>query len=268
MIYENPLMVKNIIPLVSNGYTFKPAIEKMLVDPLDCLQLTKNGYYELLITEIEKTLIKKGDIVLNIGACIGYHSLIMSKLVGDNGKVYAFEPEPRNMDLLIRNIKLNNCTNIIPIQKCVSDKNQFISLYLAKDNVGDHRIYDTHDNREAIEVESVIVHDYFNYVGHSRKIDFIKMDIQGSEGLAIQGISKIIRDNKKLTMITEFQPKGLLLSGVQPESFIQTLLDSKFSLYSINEIENKVEPLNVSELLVNYTPDKDDETDILCIKDI
>jgi len=267
MQYESTLTVRNIVPLAMGDNVYEPAITEMLVDPLDCLELTKKGYYELLITEIIKKLVKKGDIVMDLGACIGYHALIMSKLVGSGGLVYAFEPEPRNMDLLIKNKKLNNCQNVIAIQKAVSNQNCISKLYMASQNIGDHRIYDSGEDRQVIDIEVVKINDYFNYLCYDRHIDFIKMDIQGSEALAVDGMYKIFRDNKKITMITEFQPKGLMLSGVEPSAFLNTLLGYKFDLYLINELQNRVEPLDIKRILDEYTPDKDDETDILCIKD-
>ena len=66
----------------------------MFVDPMDILGILKNkGVYELCETNLIKKEVKQGDVVVDIGANIGYYALIFSNLVGANGKVYAFEPD-------------------------------------------------------------------------------------------------------------------------------------------------------------------------------
>ena len=69
------------------------------------------------MTALVKRIVRNGDIVVDIGAHIGYYTLIFARLVGPKGKVFAFEPEPNNFNLLIKNIKINGYKNIIPVQK-------------------------------------------------------------------------------------------------------------------------------------------------------
>ena len=56
-------------------------------------------------------------VVVDIGSNIGYYTLIAAKILGSSGKVYAFEPEPNNYELLLKNIEVNGYTNIVPVQK-------------------------------------------------------------------------------------------------------------------------------------------------------
>ena len=83
----------------------------MHLDKFDESDLSINGIYEPLETEIIKEKIQNGDIVIDIGASIGYFTLLLAKLVGTTGKVFAFEPEPSNFSLLNENIKLNKYNN-------------------------------------------------------------------------------------------------------------------------------------------------------------
>jgi len=153
---------------------------KMFLDSKDSLSLSIYGIHEPLVTELVKKEIKKGNVVLDIGAHIGYYTLIFAKLVGEEGKVFAFEPDPTNFSLLKKNVEINGYKNVELVQKAVSNKNGKIKLYLSEENSGDHRIYNSHDGRKFIEVEAIRLDDYFkNYNG---AIDFIKMDIQGAEG--------------------------------------------------------------------------------------
>lgn len=233
---------------------------KMFLDPSDSLNLLIWGVHEPLVTKLVKKYVKKDDIILDIGAHIGYYTIILAELVGEKGKVFAFEPNPTNFALLKRNVKINGYNNVILVQKAVSNKTGRIKLYISKDNY-DHRIYDSHDGRQSIPIETIRLDDYFTkYEG---RINFIKMDIQGAEGLAIQGMTKLLK-SKDVRIITEFWPIGLKRSGVMPEKYIESLINIGFKLFDINEFDKKIEPTEIQKLTQMYTEEK--YTNILCIK--
>jgi FkbM family methyltransferase len=238
---------------------------KMFLDSKDSLNLSINGIFEPFETEIVKKEIKKGDIVLDIGANIGYYTLIFAKLVGEQGKVFAFEPEPDNFALLEKNVEINGYRNVVLVQRAVSNKTGEIRLYLSEDNKGDHRIYDSHDGRKSIEVEAIRLDDYFkNYDG---RIDFIKMDIQGAEGGAIQGMPLLLEKAKNLKLTTEFWPIGLIRFGIEPEGYLKLLLKHGFKIYHINEQEKRLEPANIALLLETYTPEGGFFTNLSCVRE-
>ena len=86
---------------------------KIFLDSKDTLHLSTKKIYEELGTEIVKKEVKEGDIVIDIGANIGYFTLLFAKLVGPAGKVYSFEPEPSNFSILKKNVKVNEYRNVI-----------------------------------------------------------------------------------------------------------------------------------------------------------
>lgn len=92
---------------------------KMFLDSKDSLRLSIHGIYEPLETELAKKEVKKGNVVLDIGANIGYYTLIFAKLVGEDGKVFAFEPDPTNFALLKKNVEMNGYKNVMFVQKAV-----------------------------------------------------------------------------------------------------------------------------------------------------
>lgn len=238
---------------------------KMFLDSEDILDLSVWGVWEPLETELFKKEIKKGDVVLDIGAHIGYYTLIFAKLVGGNGQVYAFEPDPENFALLKKNVEINGYKNIVLVQKAVSNKTGKIKLYLCEDRKVDHSIYDPHDSRKSIDIEAIRLDDYFkDYKG---KIDFIKMDIEGAEEGVIQGASSLLQKNKNVKIVTEFLPIALRRSGIEPKEYLKLLIKHGFSLYHINEQEKKIEPANIAELLETYTPERGNSTNLLCIRE-
>lgn len=240
--------------------------QKMFLDTIDSLRLSVRDIYESFETEFFKKEVKKGNIVLDIGAHIGYYTLIFAKLVGEEGKVFAFEPEPTNFSLLKKNVELNGYKNVILIQKAVSNKTGTLKLYLCKGNVGDNRIYDSHDGRPSIEIEAIRLDDYFK--DNNERINFVKMDIQGAEGGAILGMSQLLEKNKTIKIVTEFWPTGLKKFGTEPEEYLQSLTRLRFKLYELKERDNKIEPVNaISTLLEKYTPENGDFTNLLCVKE-
>jgi FkbM family methyltransferase len=235
---------------------------KMFLDSEDSLRLS-TGVYDEFEIELVKKEIKPGDTVLDLGANIGYYTLIFAKLVGKSGKVYAFEPDPNNFALLKKNVKINGYNNVVLINKAVSNKTEKLKLYLCEDNNGDHRIYDSHDGRKCIEIESVKLDNYFK--DYNGKVDFIKIDIQGAEAAAAQGMFNLLKKNKSVKIISEFWPIGLKRFGVEPIEYLNLLTKLGFRLFNIEE-QKKITPTSISELLERYTLKKENFANLLCVR--
>lgn len=237
---------------------------KMLLDSKDTLRLGTNRIYEALETKLVKKEIKKGDVVLDIGAHIGYYTLIFAKCVGEKGKVFAFEPNPDNFILLKKNVKINGYKNVVLIQKAVSNQTNKIRLFLSNENTGDHRIYDSCDNRNFIEIEAIRLDDYFK--DYDGKIDFIKIDTQGADFFVIEGMSNLLKKNKKIKVATEFWPIGLKRCGVDSMEYLRLLINHSFALYHINEMKKEIKLLNITKLLETCTPEKENHTNLFCVR--
>lgn len=227
---------------------------KMFLDEFDSLRLSINEIYEEYETEFLKKIIKNGNIVLDVGANIGYWTLIFAKLVGDKGKVFAFEPDPENYRLLLKNIAANQVRNTIPIQKAVSNHNGKTTLFQSSDNKGDHRIndfyvFDGDDQRKKIEIECVTLDSVFK----EQRIDFVKMDIQGAEMLAIDGMTEILSRNPTMSLLIEFWPFAIEKSGFSPREFIERILQFGFSIFSL-EKGKKESFSNVHQIITDYSP--------------
>ncbi len=237
----------------------------MLLGPKDPLSLSINQVYEPFETELVKKQIRKGDVVLDIGANIGYYTLIFANLVGEKGKVFAFEPAPENFAILEENVHINSYRNAILVQKAISNKTSKVSLYLREDNPGDHRIYDSHDGRKSIEIEAIRADDYFeDYQG---RIDFIKMDIQGAEVGAIEGMTKLLKRNPNIRILTEFWPIGLKGFGRGAEEYLELLIKHGFKIYNLRREDKKIEHVSVPELLEIYTPEGGKSTYLFCLRE-
>ncbi len=237
---------------------------RMWLDDKDTLELANHEVYEPVETEIFKGEIKAGDRVLDIGANIGYYTLIAAHLVGPQGKVYAFEPDPANFRLLQKNVEANGYTNVVLVNKALSNKNGKIRLYLNPSNRGDHRVYDSKDGRSSIEIETVALDRFFKPL--DKKIHFIKMDIQGAEALALAGMKGLIRRNKGLKLVTEFSPASLKLAGSRPENYLNSLKSMGFGFFEISERKKSVQPVKANQLLKRSWGGSEDYTNLFCVK--
>jgi FkbM family methyltransferase len=192
------------------------------LDEMDALKLSFFGEYDINETKLIEDSLLPGNVVLDIGANIGYYSLTAAKIVGDNGKVYAFEPDPLNFALLQKNIECNNYKNIIAIQKAVSNSCDDIKLFLSKENRADHRCYETDENRDSVSIKATSIDDFFKD-NLDIKVDFIKIDIQGYETQAFEGMMNLLSIQKNTKIITEFWPFGINNAGGNPQKMLEII---------------------------------------------
>jgi FkbM family methyltransferase len=225
--------------------------------------LAGSGIFEPFETELVQIEIRPGDVVLDVGANIGYYTLMFARLVGPQGKVYAFEPDPENFALLEENVRLNGHGNVVLVNKAVSDKTGTGRLYLCEDNQGDHRTYDSADGRPHVAIETVDLDRYFQT--YSGRIDFIKMDIQGSEYAAIAGMKGLLKRLGHVKLISEFWPFGLSKCGVEPKVYLDLLEALGFRLYEIDEALQRLIVANPASLLRDYQVEKGNFTNLLCV---
>jgi FkbM family methyltransferase len=238
---------------------------RMFLDAADSLSLSVNGAYEPFETELLHSLVKPGDTVLDIGANIGYYTLILARLVGERGKVYAFEPDPTNYELLKRNIALNGYKNVVPVMKATSNKNGTLRLYLCRDNKAMHRVYDSQYCDGFIEIEAIRLDDYF--AGREEKIDFIKIDIEGAEYAALEGMATLLGKSRRAILVTEYTPIAIKEFGIEPQEYLRLLMDFGFKFERIDEEHKRIEPTDMSRLVETYTPDKEYVINLLCTRE-
>lgn len=206
--------------------------------------------YEPFETELLEKLLKKNMTVVNVGANIGYYTLIAANRVGPNGKVYAFEPEPKNYKLLVRNIEENGYKNILPIQAAVSYKKGTLKLFLDKSNLGNPSLAEQNidEKNGFVEVETDSLDNFFEKHSKDLKIDLILMDAQGAEGLILNGAKKII-ENNKLQIIMEFWPYGLNNVGTDALDLLKRIENYRFKIGLIDEVNKCIRYLPPEKII-------------------
>ncbi len=194
----------------------------------------KNKQDDFEISLLRK-YIKKGDTVIDIGANIGYYAAMLSNCVGENGKVHCFEPDVSNFTHLEKATKAYK--NIIINNKAVGPKTEKLKIYTSKELNVDHRTYQPEDYDKVIEIDAVSIDDYFAVAGpvEVQKVDFIKMDIQGFEMQAIQGMTKTLSNNKNIKLISEFWPYGLKKAGSSLTDYFNFIQSLHFNCFLLEK---------------------------------
>jgi len=191
------------------------------------LFLNRQQYALGRVAEIKRT-VKERDVVVDIGANIGYFTTLLANIVGPQGKVYAFEPDPRNFLLLQRTIERNKYTQVIAEQKAVSNRPGELTLYQTAGSAANTLHPSEHVS--TVNVQVITLNEYLRDEPH---IDFVKMDMDGSEPLAIQGMSEVIERSPRIRILTEYLPGNLKRYLADPLEFITIAEKSGVQLANI-----------------------------------
>ena len=235
----------------------------LYLDPNDALDLSISTLYEPELTALIQRETKPGGVAVDIGANIGYYTLILAKCVGPGGRVFAFEPDPVNFAVLRKNIETNGYKNVVALNKALSDQTASARLFLAPDNLADHRIVDPGDGRQSIPIETLVLDEFL--ADASVEIDIIKMDIQGAEYRALCGMRSVLTRSKKVTLFSEFWPYGLFKAGeAHPEAFIRLLRELGFTIYDVCSPESPIAQDRIDALLEKCRLNNPRHLDLMC----
>jgi FkbM family methyltransferase len=217
-------------------------------DRMLAILLWRWNFLEAYETALMKSMVRPGMVVLDIGANIGYYSLIFAELVGNTGKVYAFEPDPDNYAMLVGNITKNGYTNIVAIAMAVTRDDGKLSLYRNPGNRGDHSICgDQRDAGDVAAIEGVALDSYFV---PGSKIDFIKMDIQGAEMHAFAGMDRLLRENPQIVILFELKRESALILDRDVASFLDSLRRAyRYDIYVISEKKKALLPAQDEDII-------------------
>lgn len=171
--------------------------------------------------------IRRGDTFVDVGAHVGYYTLIAARVVGDEGRVFAFEPDPDNFALLRRNVTLNGFRNVVLEQRAVTAHPGSRRLYRSPKNTGDHRLAAGGEERQSIQVGAVKLDGYLRGAG---RVDFVKIDTQGAEAEVVAGMRETLRANPGIRILLEFWPYGLEAMGSSGPELLKLLESCGFTV--------------------------------------
>ena len=183
--------------------------------------------------------LKPGMTVVDVGASFGFYTCLAAGAVGPSGKVYAFEPFMPTYNLLLRNIERNGLKNVLPSSEAISNKIGIMDTYLNQSEAGIISAPQvTSTGVIPMQVPCISLDNVL-----TSPLDVVKIDAEGYDLHVIQGMERLIEENKGLVLFIEVSPKGLESVGSSMSLLLETL-ERSFVSYLIKEKEETVEPVD------------------------
>jgi FkbM family methyltransferase len=224
------------------------------------------GSGEEFESDLFQHAVQNRQVVLDIGANVGYYTLLAARNVAPTGTVYAFEPDPTNFDRLRENVAAYHCRNVLLVQSAVAAQSESVILFVSPTNSGDHWMGISEPGRRGIPVQGISLDEFFSVHPAPAPVDVIKIDIQGAEMLALQGMEQMLRRSPSLVMFSEFWPLGLSRFGFHARDYLLLLRRHGFQLYEIDEGSRSLRLVADDELLQRYTTERGNYTNLLCTR--
>lgn len=208
-----------------------------------------DGYWEEWIARRLKDYVEPGMHAVDIGANMGFYTMMLCDLVGPGGRVTAFEPWPAYYDLLCRNVEVNGfrqraTTLNMAVHAGTAEKELFFSSNhgtgsMAAGLTSFIRNQGYQPVPNLISVKTTSLDEYL--ADHPEPVDFIKIDVDGSESFVIDGMHKLVEGSRPLTVFCEFTPYILRESGLDPQAFLDKLRRTSFTI-------SQITPTGISEV--------------------
>ena len=126
-----------------------------------------------------------------------------------------------------------------------------MNLFISDSDIVGHRIHKMGSLEKFVELESVTLDDYMKKLNLDKKVNFIKIDVEGVEPKVLEGSKKILENNIHLKIFTEFNREVVKKYGSEPKKMIDLLYEKGFKIYLPNYKKNKINLTNTNELLTS-----------------
>ena len=195
----------------------------------------QSGSFETAETRFVEAFLRSATTVLDIGAHHGYYTLLASMLVGNRGRVFAFEPSPRERNRLERHVQINKCTNVVIEQIALGAETGEADLFLvdgAEDYCNSLRTPAINAPTHKVRV-SVDTLDQFLIRNHIPDVDFIKLDVEGAELSVLKGASSLLTQSRPPVFMIEVYDIRTRPWGYAAREIIQHLTQHTYTWFRL-----------------------------------
>jgi FkbM family methyltransferase len=225
-------------------------------DEVITANLIRWAVWEARETNFVRALVRPGDTFVDVGANIGYFSVLAASCTGPSGYVIAIEPEPRNLQLLRLNLARNGArTNATILPLAAYSRGCRMRLATNEVNRGDHRL--APHASAGLEVRCVRLDDVL-----PRSVDVVKIDTQGFDHDVIAGLADTIAANPGLVVLTELSLTGLAARNVDVDEVLAGYLALGFGIEGLDPWGTPF-PLAASDVVRQCTESGYDETSLV-----
>jgi FkbM family methyltransferase len=159
------------------------------------------GTYQSHVTRALQDIVKPGMVVYDLGAHIGYFSLVLTRLVGTGGKVFAFEPDPNNLRALRHNLAVNKGRGVKVVPAAVADKSVPVLFATFEFSSVSHiATKGTPGDATLVEVPSVRLDDFVYRDGNPPPA-VMKVDVEGAEGRVFVGAQRVLKQSRPMVLV-------------------------------------------------------------------
>jgi FkbM family methyltransferase len=220
------------------------------------------GTVEPYTVELFRQAIRPGMVVLDLGAFVGYFSLLAARAIRPGGRGYAFECDRRNSRFLAHNLLLNDCRNVELVEKAVADRVGVLPFYVRRRAASRSSLWHWTGKGHTVEVECTTI----DAVTGGRPIDVAKIDIEGGELRALKGMEETVGASPKLTMFVECNPDALASAGGSAEKLVADLERLGFRVQAIDESRRMLGPVEEGLARLRPPDSKKSSFNLLCTK--
>ncbi|MEM1113640.1 MAG: FkbM family methyltransferase [Pseudomonadota bacterium] len=211
-------------------------------------RLREEGIWEPYETSLLRRLLRPGGIFLDVGANIGYFTLLAAHWVGPAGGVFAVEPDPANFALLRDNLTLNSLLErVVLLNAGMAERDGETRLYLSEDNLGDHQLHPDEPGRRSIAVPLVNATAWLE--GRCAQLDVIKVDTQGAEHAVLSGLLPfLLKQQSPFHLLIELTPFSLRAAGTHGRALIELLEGLALPFWIVDHIEHRLVATEAEDL--------------------
>jgi FkbM family methyltransferase len=222
--------------------------------------LRRSGVYEPAVTATVRKYLKSGDTFVDCGASFGYFSALAGVLVGPEGSVISFEPGPQNQSLLLLNLTANGILTGEVHQVALSDN---VGIYRYGGTGANGAISPFDGDPNHLGTYDLVRSTTLDNVIGSRKIDMMKVDVEGAEGRVFRGSEQTLKRCAPV-LVFEFSPPSLAVtSGMGGDELLQFLGALNYSIDLVDQHAESPQPRTPAEILARFEATESDHIDLI-----